>query len=280
MPAMIRIRRLWIVSTLLALGCGLTACSPSVSQSDQQDEKNPYFQKAKRRYQERDYKEAVKYYQRALEMDPHNGAAHLELGLLYEDKLQDYSYAIYHYRRYLELRPQAEKADLVKQFVDRAQLALAASVPNSPLVTGEEIARLRQENSNLLRQVEVLMATNQVLEMRLAKSENTPGETVAPVIVQTNVFVVPTVTNRIQAAAVRTPLTNQTPPVPVARTQDAAPAVRTYIVQKGDNLTVISRKMYGRPDKVQLIYSANKNIIGPPPSYRLKVGLKLTIPRG
>ncbi len=268
---------LWFASSCLALVWVLTACNPSVSQSDQQDEKNPYFQKAKRRYQERDYKEAVKYYQRALEMDPHNGAAHLELGLLYEDKLQDYSYAIYHYRRYLELRPGAEKADLVKQFVDRAQLALAASVPNSPLVTGEEIARLRQENSNLLRQVEVLTATNQTLELLMAKLQNTPPESVVPTVVQTNVFVLARVTNQVPPP-VSVTVTNAPPsPAPV---RPAPTGVRTYVVQKGDNLTAISRKMYGRPDRVQLIYSANRGVIGPPPTYRLKVGQKLTIPKG
>src|ERR1041385_3000914 len=145
--------------TGMLLLCLINGCNPSVMSSDQQDEKNPYFQKGKAMFQKRDYKQAVKYYQQALEMDSKNAAAHLELGLLYEDKLQDYAYAIYHYRRYLELRPSAEKADLVRQFVDRSQLALAASLTNTPIEAGEEITRLRRENSNLLSRVEWLTQT-------------------------------------------------------------------------------------------------------------------------
>ena len=268
--------------TGMLLLCLISGCNPSVMSSDQQDEKNPYFQKGKAMFQKRDYKQAVKYYQQALDMDSKNAAAHLELGLLYEDKLQDYAYAIYHYRRYLELRPTAEKADLVRQFVDRSQLGLAASVPNSPLVTGEEIARLHQENSNLLAQVESLSLTNQALESKLARLQASPEETRQPIIVQSNFFVVPAVTNQMTSPP-RLPATNQTAVAQQNTNQITKPpettAARTYTVVKGDTLSTISLKMYGRRDKWQVIYNANKAIIGPAPSYKLKPGQALTIPK-
>lgn len=255
-------------------------CKPNAVQSDTQDEKNPYYQRAKSKLQERDYKDAVRNFHLALEMNPRNAAAHLELGLLYEEKLQDYSYAIYHYRRYLELRPGAEKADLVKQFVERSKLALAATIANTPLDSGEEIARLRQENSILLQQVESLSRTNEVLELKMAQLQSIPAESRAPIIVQTNVYVVPTRTNVVQASAGSNsdPKSEQVePPDPPKPPPAAAP--RKYIVQKGDTLYAISLKVYGRKDKWMVIYQANKSAIGPPPSYTLRVGQTLTIPK-
>ena len=231
-------------------------------------------------FQKREYKEAVGCYQQALEMDPRNAAAHLELGLLYEDKLQDYGYAIYHYRRYLELRPKAEKADLVKQFVDRSQLALAASLTNTPVEAGEEIARLRRENSTLLSRVESLTQTNEVLEQRLVRLSRSPEEITPPPILVTNVFVLPPVTNApppVRPPANSTTATVQHTASPPTVAEGAK--AKTYTVVRGDTLSTISLKMYGRRDKWQLIYSSNESVIGPPPAYKLKIGQTLTIPK-
>src|ERR1041385_8495091 len=174
--SMCRNRAVSLALLALLLVCGLSACGPGATRSDQQDEKNPYVQKARKMSQSRDYERAVKYYKEALDQDPNNSVAHLELGLLYEEKVQDYAYAIYHYRRYLELCPKAEKAELVKQFVDRSQLALAAIVAHTPLDSGEEIARLRQENSNLVQQVDYLSKSNMELQQKLAKASRAPDE--------------------------------------------------------------------------------------------------------
>lgn len=275
-----RIRLSLAVVALCLAAWTSPGCKPRAVQSDSQDEKNPYYQRAKSKLQERDYKDAVRNFHLAIEMNPRNAAAHLELGLLYEEKLQDYSYAIYHYRRYLELRPNAEKADLVKQFVERSKLALAATIANTPLDSGDEIARLRQENSNLLQQVEYLSRTNEMLELKVAQLQSIPAESRAPVIVQTNVYLVPTRTNVVQSV----PVTNADATAVTVQPSEAPkpPPVATprkYVVQKGDTLYSISLKVYGRKDKWMVIYQANKGVIGPPPSYTLRVGQTLTIPK-
>jgi len=280
------VRRLvWLACIASAALFSGIACNPTAATSDQEDEKNAYFQKAKKHYQEREFKKAVEYYRKALETAPNNAAAHFELGLLYDNELQDYSYAIYHYRRYLELRPDAEKAEYVKQFVDRCQLALAASMPNSPLVSAEEISRLNAENSNLLRQVEWLMATNQVLEFKLAKMSRSPEEAL-PVQVVTQFVAVaqgqvsgvslqPGPTTAVAVASTHQPAE----PTATQQAQSSAAKPRTYVVRKGDTLMGISEKMYGRRDKWQVIYKANRGVIGSPPSYNLKIGQVLTIPK-
>lgn len=49
-----------------------------------------------------------------------------------------------------------------------------------------------------------------------------------------------------------------------------------YVVKKGDNLSKISQRVYGTPNKWMVIYNANKSQI--PNKNNLKVGTKLTIP--
>lgn len=271
---MCRHRAVLLVVFGLILSSWLSACGPSTTRTEQQDEKNPYFVKAKKKmYQERDHKEALKYFKLALDQDPNNAAAHLELGLLYEEKMQDYAYAIYHYRHYLELRPQTEKTELIKQFVDRCQLAMASSLKNTPIDCGEEITRLRQESSNLFQQVEYLQKTNLELEQKLAKLSRMPEETVVE-------RVVTQIEYRVLSPGNSTPtVATNPPPKRVTTTSTVTPIKpKTYVVQRGDTLTSISKKMYNRPDKVQLLYNANKAVVGVPPSYRLNVGQTLTIP--
>lgn len=50
-----------------------------------------------------------------------------------------------------------------------------------------------------------------------------------------------------------------------------------YRVQPGDSLYAISMKLYGRPDRVDKLYSLNRDAIGPDPE-RLKVGMVLKLP--
>jgi nucleoid-associated protein YgaU len=51
---------------------------------------------------------------------------------------------------------------------------------------------------------------------------------------------------------------------------------KTYVVQKGDNLTKISKKFYNTPNRWKDIYDANKARVKDP--NKLQVGTKLIIP--
>jgi nucleoid-associated protein YgaU len=52
---------------------------------------------------------------------------------------------------------------------------------------------------------------------------------------------------------------------------------KQYRVQSGDNLSVISKKLYGRADRVDEIYELNKDVIGPNKS-ALKRDMVLVLP--
>lgn len=64
---------------------------------------------------------------------------------------------------------------------------------------------------------------------------------------------------------------------PRATPPAALDAAKQYKVVAGDNLTVISKKLYGNISKIDAIYEANKALIGPNRS-ALKVGMVLTLP--
>ena len=52
---------------------------------------------------------------------------------------------------------------------------------------------------------------------------------------------------------------------------------KQYVVQSGDTLSHIALKLYGRRDKAEQLYIANKDVIGPD-SGRLKIGMVLKLP--
>lgn len=57
---------------------------------------------------------------------------------------------------------------------------------------------------------------------------------------------------------------------------DATPTLQTYTVVKGDTLSAIAKKYYGRASKWRLIFEANTDIISNPDLIR--VGQVLKIP--
>jgi nucleoid-associated protein YgaU len=78
--------------------------------------------------------------------------------------------------------------------------------------------------------------------------------------------------NEVIAAA-----TARDPIAPVASTESAIDPSKQYKVQTGDNLSNISKKLYGRFDKWTAIYKFNEELIGPNPAV-LKKDMILRLP--
>src|SRR5258706_119260 len=98
--------------TALALICSaaLYGCIPA-GPGQAGEEKEPHFQAGRARVNAMDYTGAIEAFEKALEVNPHSGAAHFELGWLFADKDPNPAAAIYHYEQYLRLRPDAENAE-------------------------------------------------------------------------------------------------------------------------------------------------------------------------
>ena len=192
-------------------------CRRTGAQLDLIDERNPVFQRATRKAQEQDYAAAITLYRESLRTSPRSAKAHLQLGMIYDDVYKNPIRAVYHYERYLELRPDAEKRDLVKDWVERLRRDLV--VDGSAGVPGQsvEVAQLQQDLRQLRRQIEQLQYDNDLLRKDLRARDEMPGAGVST------------------PGQIGSGLPGDTPVRP-------AGSARTYTVATGDTLWAIARR--------------------------------------
>ena len=84
-----------------------------------------------------------------------NAEVHYKLALLYDDKLNDPVNALHHFRRYLALSPAGAHAADVKSSMKRDEIAALTALSGDSVITRSEAARLRNENLNLHKQLEI-----------------------------------------------------------------------------------------------------------------------------
>jgi len=238
------------VGVVILLGGG---CGPSGASGGDPD-RNAYFQKARKSEEQRDYQTAAGLYQRALETDPQLARAHLELGLLNDEKLGDPIAAIYHYRQYLALDPQTDKRQLVEDFIERAKLSLASKLPQSAVADPAELTRLQNQTVALMQENAALRARIAEMERGAAVAAATPAAAATPVVA---------------AASASGTVSTASAPSETYRT-------RTHLVQKGDTLQSLALKYYGTRSAWDKIYEVNRNVLAS--KDQLRIGQQLLIP--
>jgi tetratricopeptide (TPR) repeat protein len=258
-------------AAFLALPIG---CEQSGPVSGAEAEREVNYQRAKKLYEQHDFQGAAEFYKKALSVNGDFPSAHLELGLLCDDKLGDPITAIYHYRRFLELRPDSEKRQLVEDFIERAKLSLAAKLPQSPTVDPAELTRLQHDKATLLQ--ENAMLRTRVAELEKAASAAEPAVTTPTVgaiasssAPATAVTAAPMPASSIVMAAA--PISSASEPS-IAE----SPRTRVYVVQRGDTLQSLALRYYGTRAAWEKIYQANRS--GLQNKDQLKVGQQLVIP--
>lgn len=234
------------------LAAGLAGCLPPGASQD--EEKEAHFQTGRARVNAMDYSGAVEAFQKALEVNPHSGAAHFELGWLYADKQPDAAAAIYHYERYLALRPRAENAETIRQHIYRLKQELAKAVlplPSTPAVQ---------------RQLEQLMEENRRLQDELDRwRTHYASRGLTPPAAATN----PTANPPRPGPAAEA---RAAAPAPVATESAAATAApRTHKVQAGETPVAIARKYNV---KLEALLALNPGLN----PRRMQVGQVLNIP--
>lgn len=226
-----KLLRGWVRGLLiLSVSLIMNGCSRSVETRDKLEERDPLLKRAQLLKGAQDSDGAIEMYNKALDRKPALARAHLELGLLY-DQREDYIRAIYHYQRYLELRPQTEKRKLIEDLIRHARLSFAATLPDQPSGAIEEISMLKKE-------IESLKAQG-AMKSRAPAGGSAP----APVAAK--------------------------PAVPTPKPEPAQPQVQTYTVQVGDSLSSIAIKMYRDQSKWKLIYEANRGTLPSPESVKV-----------
>lgn len=254
------------VATLLAV----TGCfPPSAGTADEQ--KDPYYLSGKRRVNSLDFNGALEDFEKALEANPRSAAAHLELGILHEQRTKDYSAAIYHFDRFLKYKPDSDFAEPVRQRIVTCKQELARTVSLGPVnqMVQRDLERLdglTKENLQLKTQLEqVQNQMSQLIAMQMGQQQQlqqraTANQGTTPVRLVGNAMVGGTArpmaigTNVIAQAAMPTP-----------------GAGRTHVIKSGDTLYKIARQY-----KVSeaALKTANPGV----DAKRMKLGQVLKIP--
>jgi tetratricopeptide (TPR) repeat protein len=101
---------------------------------------------------------AINLYEAALDDSPRCAEVHYKLALLYDDKLNDPVSALHHFKRYLALSPTGAHAADVKNSIKHDEIAALTALSGDSVITRAEAARLRNENLNLHKELEVRAA--------------------------------------------------------------------------------------------------------------------------
>ncbi len=275
------------VSALLVLG--MAACQPIDKNLEAEDSRNPHFKKAESYTEAKNYVEAVREYEAALQANPNVATAHYELGRIYGEKLGDEISSMYHFSKFLELRPTSEKRESVQALLDNAKFSLATKLPNSPVANAEMFARLQSENANLKRELEEVQSRVARLDQQqqnTAAAITTPAPSAPVATAPTASVEAPKATPAAPVAHPATPAPAAAAVVPVAPSTaptatPAATAVteaRSHTIAKGDTLWKIARKYYkgdvnANMDKIKAANASQVDFTKP-----LKLGTVLVIP--
>jgi LysM repeat protein len=101
-----------------------------------------------------DFARAISLYESALEDRPTDAEVHYKLALLYDDKMNDPLDALHHFKRYLAIAPSDARANDVKGFVKRDEVALLTSLSGDAIISRTEATRLRNENLTLRKELD------------------------------------------------------------------------------------------------------------------------------
>ena len=250
--------------------------------------------------------EALKAFNRALEADPQNAAAHRELGQLCLDKKRDYALAVYHLRRHQQIKAARSSKTTTKdagdysveQQIKQAQILLAAEFTDQigQQQNQSKIDELKRRNAELEATVARLNAqlaprgapgiavnpvpppqplsrpSPQVQTQAVARAVAPPvaglAKAAAPAPAPTTLPQPATSTAAAAAAARPTATKTESPaPRPVSR----APAARTHVVKAGEIPAAIARR-YGI--SVQELMAVNKGV----EPRRMHAGQTLNLP--
>lgn len=148
----------WRLFLFLFLALSLVGCS-QLKRENVDDEKDPHFIEGKRHLGGMDWDGAIESFERALQSNPNNAAAHRELGILYYQRKNDYPAAIYHYQRHLKLQPSSPMSQIITQHIGFSKRELAKTDSFLPV------------DRDVQQQLEKLIMTNDYLRKQVASLE-------------------------------------------------------------------------------------------------------------
>src|SRR5689334_19912455 len=122
--------RLYPFLSVLAVSLTMAGCERMITPRNTQIVKDADAKAA-----DGDYLRAVNLYESALDGGPACAEIHYKLALLYDDKMNEPLNALHHFKRYLTLNPTGPRANDVKGFMKRDEIALATTLSGDAIVT-------------------------------------------------------------------------------------------------------------------------------------------------
>ena len=149
----------WRLLLSLLLALSFVGCS-QLKRGNVDDEKDPHFIEGTRRASGMDWDGAIESFERALQSNPNNAAAHRELGILYYQRKNDYPTAIYHYQKHLKLQPTSPMGQIITQHISFSKRELAKTDSFTPVDRNvqRDLERLTMTNDLLRRRIDLLEA--------------------------------------------------------------------------------------------------------------------------
>ncbi|MEM6822672.1 MAG: LysM peptidoglycan-binding domain-containing protein [Verrucomicrobiota bacterium] len=269
-------RYCFLSNSLLLAGLALlVSCQPLQKGLDAEDDRNPYFRRASKLTAEQNFHAAIKEYENALRANPDVARAHVQIGLLYLDKLGDPVSAIYHFQRYLNATPSAPDKDQLLTYIDKAKIDFAITLPNSTAQNADEFARLKKENVELRQALAETQASLAKARDDISKGNipSTP-QFDSPAPVATSSTVAPPKAKPVALEMDTSP----TPIVIPAEPGTTLSSNRIHVISPGDSLWKIARIYYPNSinEGVEKIKIANPGKASNPKN--LKLGVELIIP--
>src|SRR6266496_2697895 len=158
---------LWLLVALLSTGCD-RMITPRHAQQ---------LKDAESKAAAGDFARAISLYESALEDRPTDAEVHYKLALLYDDKMNDPLDALHHFKRYLAIAPSGARANDVKGFVKRDEVALLTSLSGDAIISRTEATRLRNENLALRKELDEARGRTHIVTSEQAA---TPAKTTGP----------------------------------------------------------------------------------------------------
>lgn len=238
---------------VFGLCLGLTSCR-QYEGTDQLEKEHPKIKEARLLVQQQNLTDAELLLHEALRDNPELALAHMQLGMIYQSLEQPVD-ALYHFKRYVDARPDSQKSEILKQVMEDERRRLAAQVQIEAL---PEDAPLKQIETLKIRlaEAEQLLAERDLDLQQAALDRGAVDRIPPPEWAQERLQLLRTIQQLQMNGGVLTESSSD-----IASASISSANRQTYTVQRGDTLSSIAQKAYGRASDWRKIYEANRDLI-------------------
>ena len=267
--SMNRKHRCRTIAVLLS-ACTLAAVAGCSSENSRTDRQNPFYRQGLKLQEEQRFEQSAEAFERCLRHAPASVLAHLQLAMLYEDRLDEPIRALYHYQRYLSKG--GSSAPMARESMARLQnrqalrwaetspslreaLTQQMSIPQVRATeTDAESSAPTEREKNLMRSIRQLSRLVRRLQDQL-RERQTAGSALGS-------------SSSAESAGSYRSGTHPTEKEP----EDS----QVYTVRSGDTLSRIAKRLYGASTLWPKLLEWNNDRI--PDRNRLVPGMKLRVP--